>query len=188
MREEIYQWMKNLAVFYILFTAALHLAPDSKYEKYIRFFMGLLLIVMLCTPVFSLLGKGGELMESFRGNYEEETLLRQQEELENIQILYLKKGIEREITEKIREVFENQGIKLTDAAVHIEGERVTALLTVEGALTEEQERGLENGLREACGIQKGDYQIQTAVDGPPAVDRASASGTASDSDRNADLP
>lgn len=188
MREEIYQWMKNLAVFYILFTAVLHLVPDSKYEKYVRFFMGLLLIVMLCTPVFALFGKSGELMESFRGNYEAETLLRQQEEFENVQILYLEKGIEREIIEKIREVFENQGIKLTDAAVHIEGERVTASLTVEAAPTEEQERGLENGLREACGIQKGDYQIQTAVNEPAAVDRASSSGAASDSDRNADLP
>lgn len=29
MREEFYQWMKNLAVFYILFTAVLHFVPDK---------------------------------------------------------------------------------------------------------------------------------------------------------------
>ena len=44
MKEEIYQWMKNLAVFYILFTAFLHLVPDKKYERYVRLFMGFLLI------------------------------------------------------------------------------------------------------------------------------------------------
>ena len=56
MKEELYQWIWNLAVFYILFTAILHLAPDGKYEKYVRFFMGLLLIYMLCTPVFAVFG------------------------------------------------------------------------------------------------------------------------------------
>ena len=50
MREEIYQWMKGLAVFYLFFTAVLQLVPDRKYERYVRSFMGLLLIYMLCTP------------------------------------------------------------------------------------------------------------------------------------------
>ena len=44
MKESFYQWVKTLAVFYILFSAVLHLIPDSKYERYIRSFMGLLLI------------------------------------------------------------------------------------------------------------------------------------------------
>ena len=42
MKEELYTWIKNLAVFYILFTAILHLVPNGKYERYVRFFMGLL--------------------------------------------------------------------------------------------------------------------------------------------------
>ena len=64
--------MKNLAVFYILFTAFLHLIPDKKYEKYVRLFMGLMLICMMSTPLVSLLGKGTEIMESFHGNYRAE--------------------------------------------------------------------------------------------------------------------
>ena len=66
MKEELYQWIWNLAVFYILFTAILHLAPDGKYEKYVRFFMGLLLIFMMSTPVFALFGKGQELAGNFQ--------------------------------------------------------------------------------------------------------------------------
>lgn len=45
MKEELYLWIRNLAVFYIFFTAVLNLIPDQKYEKYVRFFMGLLLIL-----------------------------------------------------------------------------------------------------------------------------------------------
>ena len=55
MKEAFYQWVKTLAVFYILFSAVLHLIPDPKYERYIRSFMGLLLIYILCTPVFAVL-------------------------------------------------------------------------------------------------------------------------------------
>ena len=50
MKEELYLWIRNLAVFYIFFTAVLNLIPDQKYEKYVRFFMGLLLIFMMSTP------------------------------------------------------------------------------------------------------------------------------------------
>ena len=72
MKEELYLWIRNLAVFYIFFTAALNLIPDQKYEKYVRFFMGLLLIFMMSTPIFSILGKGSELTESFLDNFSEE--------------------------------------------------------------------------------------------------------------------
>ena len=92
MKEELYEWMKNLAVFYILFTALLHLVPDKKYEKYVRLFMGLLLIGMMCMPVFALIGKGEELLNSFQVNYEENTQLMEEEEIEQMQILYMNQG------------------------------------------------------------------------------------------------
>lgn len=65
MKESFYQWVKTLAVFYILFSAVLHLIPDSKYERYIRSFMGLLLIYILCTPVFAVFGRGANWQEFF---------------------------------------------------------------------------------------------------------------------------
>ena len=38
MKEIVYQWVKNLAVFYILLTVVLHLMPDKKYDRYVRHF------------------------------------------------------------------------------------------------------------------------------------------------------
>ena len=61
MRQEIYQWMKDLAFFHVLTTAILHILPDKRYEQYVRLFMGLLLILLICTPVFA--GDPGNLSE-----------------------------------------------------------------------------------------------------------------------------
>lgn len=188
MKEEVYQWMKNLAVFYILFTALLHLVPDKKYEKYVRLFMGLLLIFLMCTPVFALLGKGEELIESFSLHFDSETQLLQEKELENLQVLYLEKGYEQELKEKIMDAVENTGIKLTDAAVHIEGERVSAVLYVQEELKAEQERRIADALWEACGIGKEGFVIRVSVHGENTVDRAAAVGIASGSGGNAGIP
>lgn len=187
MKEELYGWMKNLAVFYILFTAFLHLVPDKKYEKYVRLFMGILLIGMMLTPVFALLGKGDELIEGFHFHYEAEKELMEQEEIEQLQILYLNRGYEAEIREKILETVENTGIKLEDTAVHIEGERVSAVLYVQQEPDTEQERRVEDALWEECGIGEGEIIFRVKDHGEDAVDRSSASGPASGSSGNAGI-
>lgn len=188
MKAELYQWMKNLAVFYIMFTAFLHLVPDKKYEKYVRLFMGILLIFMMCTPLFALLGKGEALMESFDLHFGEEMQLLEQEELEQLQILYLEKGYEQELREKVMDTVKKSGIKLADAAVHIEGERVSAVLYVQEELNAEQERRVKDALWETCGIGEGEFTVRTSVNGKDAVDRTSASGAASGSGGYAGIP
>ncbi len=55
--EAIYNWVKNIVIFYILMTAVLHLLPKSSYQKYVRFFGGLLLVVLLLTPLMELIFK-----------------------------------------------------------------------------------------------------------------------------------
>ena len=44
MTEMIYGWMKNLAFFFIFMTAVLNCLPDNRYRKYVRFFLGMLVI------------------------------------------------------------------------------------------------------------------------------------------------
>ena len=65
MKEAIYSWIKCLAIFYILLTMLIHLVPTGKYQRYVRFFMGLLLMAMLITPMLSILEKAKTLPESF---------------------------------------------------------------------------------------------------------------------------
>lgn len=187
MREEIYRWMENLAVFYILFTAVLHLIPDNKYERYVRSFMGLLLILMLCTPVFSLLGKGGQLMGNFQLHYNTENQSLMEMEAENLQEVYLQQSYEAELEQKIKRSIQETGINIYGVTVHIEGERAEVLIYTEEELSEQQERGMEDALWSACGIRREDYRVQAAGTESAPVGGSPAGGDASGSDSNAGI-
>ncbi|MGN0404216.1 MAG: stage III sporulation protein AF [Bariatricus sp.] len=55
-----YEWLRNLAFYMVLMTAVLHLIPNKSYEKYIRFFCGLILVILLMTPVMKVMDAGFE--------------------------------------------------------------------------------------------------------------------------------
>lgn len=59
----IYAWVKNLVCFYILLTVVLHLLPKDNYQKYVRFFSGMLLTILVMSPVLSLMGNEEVLRE-----------------------------------------------------------------------------------------------------------------------------
>ena len=151
MKEELYLWIRNLAVFYIFFTAVLNLIPDQKYEKYVRFFMGLLLIFMMSTPIFSILGKGSELTESFLDNFSEENREKELREFQNIQKVYLEKGYELELEQKIRETLEKRGIEVYKVKVNIEGEETQANLVLKTEISQEERKELKDALVEEWG-------------------------------------
>ena len=50
MLEELYGWIQNIAVYLIVTSAIMHAIPGKEYEKYVRFFSGLVLILLLFTP------------------------------------------------------------------------------------------------------------------------------------------
>lgn len=52
----IFEWVKNLVCFYLLITVVLHLLPRKSYQKYVRFFSGILLTILVVSPVLELLG------------------------------------------------------------------------------------------------------------------------------------
>ncbi|MDY4693767.1 MAG: stage III sporulation protein AF [Blautia sp.] len=187
MKEELYQWIRNLAVFYILFTAILHLIPNDRYEKYVRFFMGLLLIFMMSSPVFSLFGKRQELWDSFRKNFEMENLKKEELEMNNIQKLYMKKGYETQISEKITECLKKRGIECYKAEVNIEGEEIRAVIKLYTDPTQEQRGRIADGLMEECGLKEGEYQIQVVGNKPKKVDSLAAPGTFSGSSSSAGI-
>ncbi len=90
MRQEIYQWMKDLAFFHVLTTAILHILPDKRYEQYIRLFLGLLLYCLLFL-LFLLFWNRYELLDGFQKYYGEEEQERMKTEAEGIQEAFLKK-------------------------------------------------------------------------------------------------
>lgn len=56
MFEYIYDWLWNFVCYMILVTALLQVLPENSYQKYIRFFSSLILVLILASPVFRILG------------------------------------------------------------------------------------------------------------------------------------
>ena len=67
--KELYQWLQNLAVYLILVSAILQALPQESYQKYIRFFSGLVLIILL-TPLLRLT----DMEDSFRSRVQEQNM------------------------------------------------------------------------------------------------------------------
>lgn len=74
--EFLYEWTKNLAFYMIVVTMVIQIVPGEGYKKYVRFFVGLILIIMLAQPILKLLG----MQEEFVSFYNKAK--RQQEKLE----------------------------------------------------------------------------------------------------------
>ena len=162
MKEAIYSWIKCLAIFYILLTMLLHLVPTEKYQRYVRFFMGLVLMVMLVTPVLSLLEKSRQLPDSFSGLYQQEEQKRLELEMENLQ---------------------KNGIEVLYCEVHIEGELLKASVWTKEVPDEDLEGRIKDELGKEWGIRAENCEILSGEDGNQTVGDPSSSGIASDSDR-----
>lgn len=65
----LYGWIMNAAFYLVIFTAVLHVLPGEQYQKYVRFFTGLVIVVLLFSPLFKLLGME-HLFQGFRENAE----------------------------------------------------------------------------------------------------------------------
>lgn len=62
----LFAWIRNLAYFMVLSSVFLHVVPGKTYQKYIRFFTGLLLVILLISPLLRLAG----MRDAFRSVYE----------------------------------------------------------------------------------------------------------------------
>ena len=78
MLEEVYKWIQNIAVYLVVVTAMLHAVPGKDYERYIRFFSGLVLIVLIFMPVLSVFG----MKETFGAIYSNQVYEKERKELE----------------------------------------------------------------------------------------------------------
>ena len=58
MFEYISQWLKNITFYYIIVTVILQMIPSQEYKKYIQFFTGLILILLLAQPILNLTETG----------------------------------------------------------------------------------------------------------------------------------
>ena len=85
MKEFIYGWIRDIAFYAILMTVILHLLPEEGQKKYVRFFMGIVLMLVVLSPLLSVAGLSGTLDSIYaEQTYDEELqdFTRRQAELE----------------------------------------------------------------------------------------------------------
>lgn len=54
--EYLYDWVQNIAVYLVLMTAIIQAIPSKEYGPYVKFYMGLVVVLMLCTPIIKVFG------------------------------------------------------------------------------------------------------------------------------------
>ena len=192
MRTEIYQWMKNLAFFHVLTTAVLHILPDKRYEQYIRLFMGLILALMICTPVFALVGKSTELLNGFQKYYGEEEQARMENEAEGIRKAFLREAYKKELEKQIRRLLSDAGIfseEISGVETEITAEKkLLVKINLKAAITEAQKEAVKNGLERICGLEETQYQILDSGNGVEGVGNPVASGNSSSGGGTSGIP
>lgn len=90
MMDAIYEWIRNLVCYLVIFTAVLEILPGKEYKKYIQFFAGLVMILLLATPILKITG----MEQSFWDIYHERAYQQEKREItekenyfENIDIM-----------------------------------------------------------------------------------------------------
>ena len=158
MFDGIYGWLRDVAVFFILMTAVLNILPEAKYRKYVQFFLGLVMVVVLCRPILALGNLESEL-EDMLGR------LTLEEEIDGMQQEVLYGAYEGEIENQIGVFLEGKGMEPVEVDVSIgdgsDGEilveriEVTAGMEMEEEETGKRERELKKELSEV-------YQVSEA--------------------------
>ena len=71
MLDYIYQWMENIAFYLVVLVVIIQMVPGNSYKKYIRFFAGMILILMLTGPILNIFGMNTYQDTEYRKELEE---------------------------------------------------------------------------------------------------------------------
>lgn len=65
--DVIYEWIKNIAFYMIIVSVVLKVLPGNQYQKYIQFFSGIILIILVFLPIIRLARKEQTVKELYEG-------------------------------------------------------------------------------------------------------------------------
>lgn len=125
MTELIYGWMQNLAFFFILMTAVLNCLPENQYRKYVQFFLGMVLMIVMCRPLLQVLDLDQFLSDNLSSQIFEQEVQNSKNSaltVEGVQEDYLTRAYEGEIENQIRILLQEKGITVITADVSLKGE------------------------------------------------------------------
>lgn len=102
MKTFLYGWIRDIAYYTLLMVVVLHVLPDQNQKKYLQFFMGVVLIILVMTPFLTATGLDKRLNETYtRQTYDRElqAFMQDQEQLEAEYETYVREQLEAESLE-----------------------------------------------------------------------------------------
>lgn len=114
------QWLKNLTGCLCILTVLMHLVPNRKFSRYVRFYGGLLFFLVAAGPIWNLFAGEGELERVLQLSflkedyYDLESSVAGMAELKNDRILEAYRG---EITRQICETGAAYGLAVSDVGL-----------------------------------------------------------------------
>ncbi len=125
----MFGWIQDIAFYTLLMVVVLHVLPEKNQRKYLQFFMGIVLMILVMSPFLSALGLDRQLDEIYaRQTYDRELqeFLKKQEAVEEEYQRHLEEklyeardeaeGLKEEQQEEEKEEGEDSGI----SEIHIE--------------------------------------------------------------------
>lgn len=124
MKEILFGWVRNIVYFSILMTVVLHVLPEKGQRKYLQFFMGIILILLVASPLLSAFGLENILDETYaRQTYDRELqeFSKRQEKIENAYRERAERSVEK-IEEESRQEAQSAKTEGTDGEERAEPE------------------------------------------------------------------
>lgn len=149
------EWLKSLAGGLCIFTVLLHLIPDGKFAKYVRFYAGLLFFLIAARPVIRFFAGDGELERLLRlefvkeQRYDLQNAVEGMSEFKNSQIA---SALKQEIARQVTEISSAYGLKAYDITLVFGEEDAYLLKGLSFFVSGGEDTAIESVRRELSGI------------------------------------
>lgn len=96
----LYEWIRNVAFYMILVMVVIQILPNNEYKKYVRFFTGLVLVLLIATPVLKLFGMDMSLSNIYHNSTYESEIQKIEDATAYIQDVDVTEYLEEEIADE----------------------------------------------------------------------------------------
>ena len=165
---EMLEWVKRMIFLGIFLTLLLQVLPANAYRKYVRFFAGMVFVVTILNPLFSVLGQKNVEQRMEREFVREDILQSRQLDFSNMerqQKRYYERQVKEVVEQMVTELGNSCGVPVQKVEVTLTQDtgavaQVTVWTAVSGKTIQQEMR---RQTAEACGI--GEQQVEVYWNG-----------------------
>lgn len=118
--ENIIDWIKGIVILFVVLAAFLYLVPNKQYKKYIQFFMEMIIVIAVITPVSKVVYANEDFEEMIHYTQfwqEMENAQKDAGKMEFLQTDYYKQEYEQAIGEDMTQMAQDKGFAVKDIEV-----------------------------------------------------------------------